>query len=199
MDGSKKLRITASNTGTIAKMRNSTSKSKKVQQLLYTNFRGNEATRHGIEKEDDTRDMYIANQRRNGHPELTVKPSGLCISLTNPWLAASPDGFVSDPSTTTSLGLVEIKNPLSTWDKTLEEATKSCTFCLEHKDTIKLKIGHGYHYQIQCQMYCTDRDWCDFVLRTSKDIHIERIYRDKKWWGLQLAKKCTECQRGSNQ
>ena len=46
---------------------------------------------------------------------------------------------------------------------------------------------HNYHYQIQCQLYCTDRNWCD-VSRTNKYIYIGRIYRDKRWWGLQLEK-----------
>ena len=35
-----------------------------------------------------------------------------------------------------------------------------------------------------------DREWCDFVLKTDKDIHIECIYRDKNWWGLQVEKFC---------
>ena len=33
-----------------------------------------------------------------------------------------------------------------------------------------------------------DKAWCDFVVRTNKDMHIERIYRDREWWTLQLAK-----------
>lgn len=28
--------------------------------------------------------------------------------------------------------------------------------------------------------------WCDFVLKTDK--YIQQIYRDRKWWGLQLKK-----------
>ena len=47
----------------------------------------------------------------------------------------------------------------------------------------------GKHDKVDLhQLDCTDRDWCDFVLRTDKDIHIQRIQRDKKWWGLQMAK-----------
>ncbi len=32
---------------------------------------------------------------------------------------------------------------------------------------------------VQCQMYCTDSSWCDFVIRTEKDLHIEIIYLDR--------------------
>ena len=50
----RRKRITASNSGGIAKMRATTKRGKKVQQLLYSSFRGNAATRYGSEKEDET-------------------------------------------------------------------------------------------------------------------------------------------------
>ena len=55
-----------------------------------------------------------------------------------------------------------MKNPYSVRDKTLAEACTSSGFCLErNNDVYKLKV-----FQIQCQLYCTDRNWCDFVFRT---------------------------------
>ena len=186
----RRLRLTASRVGGIAKMRETTKKGNKVKDLLYSNFRGNKATQYGSAKEDETILQYITYQRRNGHPDLKVDRCGLFVSLTNPWLAASPDGSVNDPSDSNhSLGLVEIKNPFSVKEKTLAEASTSSTFCLvREKNMYKLKRRHDYYFQVQCQLYCTDRNWCDFVLRTNKDIHIERIYRDKKWWGVQMTK-----------
>ena len=134
-------------------MRNGTKRGKKVEQLLYSTFRGNEATYHGSSKEDETRQMYETYQRQNGHPELTVTKCGLFVSLTNAWLAASPDGAVHDPSNThDNNGLLEIKNPFSVWEKTLTEACANSSFCLEIKeDTYKLKVRHDYYFQIQCQ------------------------------------------------
>lgn len=41
---------------------------------------------------------------------------------------------------------------------------------------------------LQCQLYCTNRDWCDFVLQTEKDMHIERIHKDTSWWATILDK-----------
>ena len=117
-----------------------------------------------------------------------MSKSGLVISVSNPWLAASPDGVVSDPSETTQ-GLVEVKTPFSMKENTPEEACKTSSFCLERKnDEYQLKTRHDYFYQVQCQLYCTNTDWCDFILKTNKDFHIQRIHRDKKWWGLQLTK-----------
>ena len=31
-------------------------------------------------------------------------------------------------------------------------------------------------------MFCTERLWCDFVVCTTKDIHIERVQYDKQFW-----------------
>ena len=188
----RRKRITASRVGGIAKMKETTKRSKKVQDLLYSTFRGNEATRYGLEMEAQTLQQYIAYQQRNGHPDLAVEKCGLFISEHNNWLAATPDGTVHDPCDLSSpQGLVEIKNPFSAREKEIKEACTNTSFCLQmdkKANSIRLKQRHDYYYQVQCQMYCTDTQWCDFVVRTNKDIHIERIYRDSKWWGLQLSK-----------
>lgn len=63
--------------------------------------------------EDEAQQEYVAWQQQNGHQNLQVKKCGLVISASNPWLAASPDGQVNDPSTEPSSGLIEIKNPYS--------------------------------------------------------------------------------------
>ncbi len=64
--------------------------------------------------EDITKVQYKIFQRQHGHPDLKVENCGLVISLENPWLAASPDGFVTDPSDATHpLGLVD-RNKKST-------------------------------------------------------------------------------------
>ncbi len=51
----RRKRITASRVGSIAKMKKTTKRSKKVQTLIYNNFKGNNATRYGIAKEEETR------------------------------------------------------------------------------------------------------------------------------------------------
>ena len=173
-------------------MRAKTKRNKKVQQLLYTTFKGNRATIYGSEKEEMTRQKYITLQRLTNHPDLTVKDCGLFVSEQNNWLAATPDGIVHDPSDKENpSGLLEIKNPFAVKDKHLTDACNMSSFCLEEdKDNhaYKLKRQHNYYYQIQCQLYCVNTHWCDLVVRTNKDIHVERIYRDEQWWAGQLEK-----------
>lgn len=77
---------------------------------------------------------------------------------------ASPDGLVGDD------GLIEIKCPAS--------AT--------HIETLKTgKIPTGYIYQMQWQMACADRQWCDFVsfdprMPENLQLWIKRVPRDDK-------------------
>ena len=105
------------------------------------------------------------------------------------WLAATPDGLVHDPSDSQHpTGLLEIKNPYAAKDKDFTEACRTSSFCLEKGNSLRLKHQHNYYYQVQCQLYCVDQHWCDFVVRTNKDMYIERIYRDTKWWDGQLEK-----------
>ena len=184
----RRKRLSASKVGSIGKMRKTTNRRNKVKELLYSTFKSNKATQYGCMKEQETIQQYITHQRCNGHPDISVDKCGLHVSVTNPWIGASPDGIVRNPDNR-SHGLVEIKNPYSMKDKTLAEACQSTTFCLEKKNNMfRLKTKHNYYYQVQCQLYCTDTEWCDFVLRTDKEIHIQRIHRDRKWWGAQLAK-----------
>ena len=125
-------RITASMTGGVAKMRNTTKRPKKVESLLYSKFRGNAASRYGSTMEQRAITEYETYQRQHGHPALKVDKCGLFVSLTEPWLAGTPDGVVTHPSDSSQpLGLVEIKNPYATQNQTLMEATQKSTFCLE--------------------------------------------------------------------
>ncbi len=186
----RRKRITAS-TGGIAKMRSTTKRSKKVEMLLYSKFRGNAATQYGSYKEESTRQQYETYMRQNGHPNLKVEKCGLFVSLENPWLASSPDGVVYDPDDSIQpLGIIEIKNPYSLRQLTLAESIKNSSFCLElnKNDGTSDSRKNMTYYQVQCQLHCTNRAWCDFVLRTEINMHVERIQRDTLWWNSVLPK-----------
>ena len=48
--------------------------------------------------------------------------------------------------------------------------------------------NYFYFFQIQCQLFCTDRSYCDFVVWTKKDIHVERVYPDEEFWAANVIK-----------
>lgn len=146
-----------------------TKRSNKVRELLYSTFKGNRATRYGSTMEGTAKQQYITYQRQNNHPDCTVTDCGFFISENNNWLAATPDGIAHNPSHSDYSGLIEIKNPFAVKDQTVAEVCTSSSFCLEidkNSNKPQLKRRHDYYFQVQCQLYCTDKGWCDFVLRT---------------------------------
>ena len=185
----RRIRVTASNVGKIAKRRPTTKVKSVVQQLIAPKFHGNEATRWGTVQEDACNEQYLL-QKKAMSPNITTTKSGLVISVENPWLAASPDGLVHDPSTDPPDGIVEYKNPYVARNMTLTEAmTKVKNFCLVYnkENQLELKKNHDFYYQVQCIMFCTKRSWCDFVVMT-KTLHIQRIDYDPGFWSAVLAK-----------
>jgi len=117
----------------------------------------NAAIQWGIDTEPFAREAYEA---RNG---VKVVQVGFCLHPTIKDAGASPDGLVGDD------GLIEIKCPnTSTHVGTL----------------IDQKAPTKYIPQIQFQLACTGRQWCDFV---SFDPRIEqsffqiRVERDNEY------------------
>jgi len=82
---------------------------------------------------------------------------GLVISTSYPWLAATPDGWVNDPTATLCQGLVEFKNSYAYRNLSLEDAitTKMCKCLTINNDHKQLKRAHSYYYQVQMAMFCT--------------------------------------------
>lgn len=113
-------------------------------------FTGNAATAHGHEHEDDAVDLY---EQETGSK---VQYTGQHIHREHDWLAASPDGLVSDS------GLIEVKCPY------------------RGTYTSAAEVPH-YIEQMQLQMEVTQRDWCDFVIWRDDTIIIERIARNAQW------------------
>ena len=186
----RRKRITSSNVGRIAKRRKSTKVANAVKQLLYSNFRGTAATRWGTFQEPVARSLY-QERHRSQSPNLTITTTGLVIDPVNPWLAASPDNLVHDPSMDNPNGIVEYKNPYSARDMSLMEAAEQTKdFCLKKGEDGRLTLNHShpYYYQIQATMFCTKRTWCDFVVRTNKDLYIERLSYREEFWKVVLPK-----------
>lgn len=94
---------------------------------LSGTFRGNQATRYGLQHEADALDNYLVYKKTTS-PDYKLAKSGLVIKPEMPWLAASPDALVSDPLY--GVGLVEVKCPHTCRQgKSLREAAESPHFC----------------------------------------------------------------------
>lgn len=115
-------------------------------------------------------------------PVLVYK-SGLVVSLTSPYLGASPDGKVIDKKCGSPFGLIEVKCPETKFMVTPLDACSHEGFFLENcNGQPKLKVNHNYYKQVQGQLEITGAKWCDFVVYTSRGMSIERIRFDEQYW-----------------
>ena len=129
-----------------------------AERLVGTTIssRQSAAMMRGVEKEAEARDRY---QRQTN---LAVTEAPFVPHPTIGMAGASPDGFVGDD------GLVEIKCPQS---QTAVEVL------------LTEKVDEEHDAQIQWQLACTGRQWCDYVvyddrLPESMQLFVKRIERD---------------------
>lgn len=120
----------------------------------------------------------------------------LYISKTHPFLGASPDSTVYDPSTPDEpFGFLEIKCPYTHRNITPMEASLTSRFCsspqvsMSGSTQLCLLEHHPYFAQVQGQMAVGGRPWSDFVLFTTRGISIQRIPFNKNYWEKSLLPK----------
>ena len=117
----------------------------------------NAAMAWGSEKEPDARRAY------EWQTDCSVVEIGFVPHLTIAMSGASPDGLIGDD------GLVEIK----------------CPNTATHIDTLLGQTAPAkYVTQMQWQMACTGRKWCDFVsydprLPEEMSLFVRRVERDE--------------------
>lgn len=129
-----------------------------AERLVGTTISGYKSANmmRGIEKEHEARLRY---QRQTNLP---VTEAGFVPHPTIGMAGASPDGFVGED------GLIEIKCPLS---QTAVEVLLTDV------------IAEEYYAQIQWQLACTRRAWCDYVvfddrLPNSMQLYVQRVERN---------------------
>ena len=154
-----------------------------------TSHEDNAAIEWGTSHEDNAGEKYI-NEKQSKHGDsYQVSPTGIFINIKQPWLAATPDGVVHDPSESASHhnSLLEIKCLYSARHKSLIDACKELNrFCCTI--LVTLKTTHNYYYRIQGQLAITQLPWCDLYIWTPHGSHTQGIERDDKFF----AKKSTQ-------
>ena len=109
---------------------------------------------------------YMDHQNKEGIA-VQVNPCGLSVDSSMPWLAASPDAIVVDPTQEhQKMGCLEVKCPYVCEKKLFAAACKDVPgFCLVlNNNVMSLSKTHAYFYQVQTQMHITHLAWCDFVV-----------------------------------
>ena len=148
----------------------------------------------GRNNESHALEKYRQEKIAAGHENMVVTHSGLWVSPDHPFLGASPDAAVYDPSESQAFGFAEVKCPYKHKDSTPKDACADPTFCCEivqyhGREKLKLKVGYVYYSQVQGQMAIGHRPWNDFIIYTTKGINVERIHFDKLFWEKELLPK----------
>ncbi|XP_048257330.1 uncharacterized protein LOC124136371 [Haliotis rufescens] len=99
---------------------------------------------------------------------------GVVISPICPWLGASPDRKIYNPSRNPPYGLLEIKCP--TIPKSRLEYLHVSDGEFQHK------TNHNVYYQIQMQTAVTGLTWCDLFVWHEDYHHLETLYFNQHDW-----------------
>ncbi|XP_036393457.1 uncharacterized protein LOC118783616 [Megalops cyprinoides] len=150
----------------------------------------------GIERESMVVRKYQRLKSESLGRRIKVQECGLFVDPNCSWLAASPDGIVEDEETGERLLCLEIKCPYKHRQHTVAEACKEDrNFCLELKNEAgkgvpqyRLKTGHSYYTQVQCQMAVVGLHKADFVVFTLKETAIVPVTFDPEFWERTVAK-----------
>lgn len=132
-------------------------------------------------------------QHRLSHTNVLVGAAGFRIPPLHPFVGASADGYVS--CSCCGSGVLEIKCPFKARNLSLSEAAMSADFCLEKdaQGTLRLKRDHAYYYQVQMQLFVTEKCYCDFIVWTEREgtsPFVERVTPDLAFFEEKL-----ECAR----
>lgn len=122
-------------------------------------FNGNVATEYGQLHEP------LAQMEYQSETGNFVEECGFYVHPNHEWLGASPDGLVGDD------GLIEIKCPFGLRNKTGADLVFKTAEEQPH-----------YYAQMQIEMACTGRSWCDFFQWTKRGTQVERVDFDLDWF-----------------
>lgn len=169
----RKNRLTASNFHTICHLRVATMPSF-AKTLLSRQSVSTRATSHGKINEK------VALRQYSEKYALDVEECGLFINKDKPYLGASPDGLLGSET------IVEIKCPYTTRYCSISPVTVPYLY-LENGE-LQLKKNRPYYFQIQGQLFCTNRKFCNLVIYTYEDLQVVYITRDETFIAEMLEK-----------
>ena len=134
--------------------------SKSVTPPSHATLSSNPACSYGTRNEPNAKVAYMT------HTGNYVRDCGLYIHKDYNWFAGSPDGLIGDE------GLLEVK----------------CPYYRKKDGTPRVHQDVPVHYwlQVNGQLECTDRQWCDYISWAPEGFKIYRVYRDTELFELLL-------------
>ena len=181
----RKIRLTASNFGAVLKRR------KQIYPKTLLKKLQSQPQKHkvpapckwGKDNEEIAAEKYMKFKQEKNEQVKVCASCGLIVNRAYPWLGASPDILISDVQETSPLDIGEIKCTYSKKELSIEDLCKDNDFYLSMiNGKAGLKKDHVYYYQLQGTMAALKLQWADFIVYTTKGLHVERIYFNSKLW-----------------
>lgn len=167
-------RITASKCKR-ALLKDSTSPTKAMRELLsYNKNYESKHMRDGIESEAKIIEHY---SKLTGN---AVQQCGFFISKSHPFLGASPDGLIGND------GSIEVKKIHPGNNETLQDTLLRQNIVKRCDSSLSVNENHQYYYQMQQQLFCTERKWVDFVASDGNVLFVKRVELDNIFWSRNL-------------
>lgn len=169
----RKTRLTASTFGKVLKRKKKVNETF-LKSIISPRQFSSAATRYGTKNEVNGKQEYL-----HLRPTAHLHDCGLVVNPNFSFLGASPDAKVCDNG---EIGILEVKCPFNAKNKTIVEALEDTKFCLfMNSGCISLKDTHDYYYQVQGQLLVTGAAFCDFIVHTNRDNHLQRILPNKEF------------------
>ena len=160
-------RLTSSNFGRICKATQKTDFPNLAYSLTaHTKLKAPPIT-HGHKYESVAVDQFERTHKKS------TKKSGLVVSESHPYLAASPDRLLGSDT------VIEVKCPYTARDKVINAIT--VPWLKADGENLQLDTNHNYYFQIQGQLYCTERTKCILVVYTLKDMKCIPVVRNQSF------------------
>ncbi|XP_052747032.1 uncharacterized protein LOC112057632 isoform X1 [Bicyclus anynana] len=171
----RKYRITASKFYTVCHLRDSSKPGFSKIILNERNFKSR-ATTHGILNESVALKEYVKKY------DVNIEPCGLFINKERPYLGATPDGLLGNET------IIEIKCPYTSRNKMISPVTVPYLVYDNINKTLVIKKSSPYYYQIQGQLYCTEKLYCNLIVYTYKEMVVIFVSRDNEFFNNMLNK-----------
>ena len=182
----RRKRLTASNFGAVINRRQNVHPTSLLKRLFSDSKFSSAACDWGSQNEKNALNKYC---EKLGLESNLIENTSLIINPKWPWLGASPDGIVGGEI----VKAVEVKCSYSKRDLTITDASCDKQFFLHIIDSKPtLKKRHVYYIQCQGIMAITEIDSIDFIVYTSKDIHVENIAFERFKWESEFLPKLTK-------
>ena len=175
----RRMRLTVSNFGSVLKRRESIYPKTILNKQFYSNCTKTvpKPCLWGQNMEEIAIKEYLQKFEQNNHLIKACVSCGFIVNSQVPWLGASPDCLLYDPTECKPYGIGEVKCPFSKKEMTIDSACDDPTFFLENKSKPTLKRNHNCFYQIQGLMATCNVEWAELIVYTEKDIVSEQCYQ----------------------